>query len=433
MNGLGQTFVIVGAGLAGAKAAAALRGEGFDGRVILIGDESERPYERPPLSKDYLRGELKKRPYVHPEGFYAGHEIELWTSTRVSGIDPGLRELLLEGDHRLGYDRLLLATGARPRRLDVAGADLDGIHYLRSVADSERIGERIESGQRLVVVGSGWIGAEIAASARQKGCEVTMLEMASLPLERVLGPEVGRIYLDLHRDHGVEFLPETTVERFEGNGSVERVITRDGASIETTFVVVGIGVAPRTGLIEHAGLRVNNGVVVDEKLETSAPGVYAAGDVANARHPFYGRHIRVEHWANALNQGPAAAKNMLGMAEPYEEIPYFFSDQYETGMEYSGYASDWDEVVFRGAVGDREFVAFWLKDERLVAGMNMNVWDVSDPIRELIRSRRRLDPRQLADPDTLLAGLLEPELEANDEDEEERLALGAWASEGGSL
>ncbi len=433
MNGLGQTFVIVGAGLAGAKAAAALRGEGFDGRVILIGDESERPYERPPLSKYYLRGELKKRPYVHPEGFYAGHEIELWTSTRVSGIDPGLRELLLEGDHRLGYDRLLLATGARPRRLDVAGADLDGIHYLRSVADSERIGERIESGQRLVVVGSGWIGAEIAASARQKGCEVTMLEMASLPLERVVGPEVGRIYLDLHRDHGVEFLPETTVERFEGNGSVERVITRDGASIETTFVVVGIGVAPRTGLIEHAGLRVNNGVVVDEKLETSAPGVYAAGDVANARHPFYGRHIRVEHWANALNQGPAAAKNMLGMAEPYEEFPYFFSDQYETGMEYSGYASDWDEVVFRGAVGDREFVAFWLKDERLVAGMNMNVWDVSDPIRELIRSRRRLDPRQLADPDTLLAGLLEPELEANDEDEEERLALGAWASEGGSL
>ncbi len=433
MNGLGQTFVIVGAGLAGARAAAALRGEGFDGRLVLIGDESERPYERPPLSKDYLRGELKKRPYVHPKGFYAEHEIELWTSTRVSGIDPGLRELLLEGDLRLGYDRLLLATGARPRRLDVAGADLDGIHYLRTVADSERIGERIESGQRLVVVGSGWIGAEIAASARQKGCEVTMLEMASLPLERTLGPEIGRIYLDLHRDHGVEFLPETTVERFEGNGSVERVITRDGASIETTFVVVGIGVAPRTGLIEHVGLRVNNGVVVDEKLQTSAPGIYAAGDVANARHPFYGRHIRVEHWANALNQGPAAAKNMLGMAEPYEEIPYFFSDQYETGMEYSGYASDWDEVVFRGDTGDREFVSFWLKDERLVAGMNMNVWDVSDPIRDLIRSGRRLDPRQLADPDTLLDELLEPELEANDEDEEERLALGAWASEGGSL
>jgi 3-phenylpropionate/trans-cinnamate dioxygenase ferredoxin reductase component len=433
MSAPGNTFVIVGAGLAGARAAAALRGEGFDGRLILIGDEPERPYERPPLSKDYLRGELEQRPYVHPKGFYAEHEIELWTSTRVSGIDPGLRELLIEGDRRLGYDRLLLATGAVPRRLDVPGVDLEGIHFLRTVGDSEQIGERIEGGQRLVVVGSGWIGAEIAASARQKGCEVTMLEMASLPLERVLGPEVGRIYLDLHRDHGVEFLPETTVERFEGNESVERVITRDGASIETSFVVVGVGVAPRTGLIEHAGIRVDNGVVVDEKLQTSAPGVYAAGDVANARHPFYGRHIRVEHWANALNQGPAAAKNMLGMAQPYDEIPYFFSDQYETAMEYSGYATEWDEVVFRGDVANREFVAFWLKDERLVAGMNMNVWDVHDPIRELIRSRRRLDARQLADTDILLSNLLEPEVEASDDDEEDRLALGAWASEGGSL
>jgi 3-phenylpropionate/trans-cinnamate dioxygenase ferredoxin reductase subunit len=432
MSALGKTFVIVGAGLAGARAAAALRGEGFDGRLILIGDEPERPYERPPLSKDYLRGEVERRPYVHPKGFYAEHEIELWTSTRVSGIDPGLSELLLEGDRRLGYDRLLLATGAVPRRIDVPGIELDGIHYLRTVGDSERIGRRIELGQRLVVVGSGWIGAEIAASARQKGCEVTMLEMASLPLERVLGPEVGQIYLDLHRDHGVEFLPETTVERFEGNESVERVITRDGASIETSFVVVGVGVAPRTGLIEHAGLRVDNGVVVDEKLQTSAPGVYAAGDVANARHPFYGRHIRVEHWANALNQGPAAARNMLGMAEPYDEIPYFFSDQYETAMEYSGYATEWDEVVFRGDVADREFVAFWLKNEQLVAGMNMNVWDVQDPIRALIRSRRRLDPGRLADSDILLSELLEPEVEASDDDEEERLALGAWASEGGS-
>jgi 3-phenylpropionate/trans-cinnamate dioxygenase ferredoxin reductase subunit len=432
MSALGKTFVIVGAGLAGARAAAALRGEGFDGRLILIGDEPERPYERPPLSKDYLRGEVERRPYVHPKGFYAEHEIELWTSTRVSGIDPGLSELLLEGDRRLGYDRLLLATGAVPRRIDVPGIELDGIHYLRTVGDSERIGRRIELGQRLVVVGSGWIGAEIAASARQKGCEVTMLEMASLPLERVLGPEVGQIYLDLHRDHGVEFLPETTVERFEGNESVERVITCDGASIETSFVVVGVGVAPRTGLIEHAGLRVDNGVVVDEKLQTSAPGVYAAGDVANARHPFYGRHIRVEHWANALNQGPAAARNMLGMAEPYDEIPYFFSDQYETAMEYSGYATEWDEVVFRGDVADREFVAFWLKNEQLVAGMNMNVWDVQDPIRALIRSRRRLDPGRLADSDILLSDLLEPEVEASDDDEEERLALGAWASEGGS-
>jgi 3-phenylpropionate/trans-cinnamate dioxygenase ferredoxin reductase component len=433
MNPHTETFVIAGAGLAGAKAAETLREEGFDGRLVLVGDEPERPYERPPLSKEYLRGEADEKPYVHGKSFYADNAIELWTSTRVSGIDPGLHELLLEGDQHLGYDRLLVATGSRPRRLDVAGADLDGIHYLRTLADSERIGKRIETGQRLVVIGSGWIGAEIAASARQKGCEVTMLERGSLPLERVLGPELGRIYLDLHRDHGVEFLPETTVERFEGDGSVRRVITSDGASIETAFVVVGIGVAPRTGLLEHAGLRVDNGVVVDELLETNAPGVFAAGDVASARHPFYGRHLRVEHWANALNQGPAAAKNMLGKAEPYDEIPYFFSDQYESGMEYSGFATEWDEVVFRGDVAARELIAFWLKDERVVAGMNMNVWDVSNPIRELIRSRRRVDRRQLTDAEVPLTQLLEPKDQGADAEEEERLALGAWASEGGSL
>ena len=402
-----KRFVIVGAGLAGAKAAETLRREGFDGRLTLIGDEPERPYERPPLSKDYLRGEVADKPYVHPAAFYAEHQIDLLTSTRVTGVDLGLSELLLEGDRRLGYDRLLLTTGSVPRHLDVPGGDLEGIHYLRTVGDSELIGERIERGQRLVVVGSGWIGAEIAASARQKGCEVTMIEMASLPLEGVLGPELGRIYLDLHRDHGVEFLPETTVERFEGTGSVERVLTRDGAVLDTEFVVVGIGIAPRTGLAETAGLRIENGVIVDERLESNHPGVFAAGDVANAWHPFYGRRLRVEHWANALTQGPAAARSMLGQDVSYDEIPYFFSDQYDAGMEYSGYATEWDEVVFRGDVAAREFIAFWLRDERLVAGLNMNVWDVSDPIRELIRSRRPLDPGELADPDTPLPELVE--------------------------
>jgi 3-phenylpropionate/trans-cinnamate dioxygenase ferredoxin reductase subunit len=424
-----KTFVIVGAGLAGAKAAEALRQEGFDGRLVLVGDEHERPYERPPLSKEYLRGEAAEKPYVHPENFYPENEIELWTSTRVTGIDVGLRELLLEGDRRLGYDRFLLATGAAPRRLDVPGAELDGIHYLRTLADSKRISARIDRGQRLVVVGSGWIGAEISASARQKGCEVTMLEMGSLPLERVLGAEVGRIYRDLQCEHGVEFLAETTVERFEGERSVERVVTRDGASIETEFVVVGVGVAPRTGLLETAGLGVDNGIVVDERLQTSAPDVFAAGDVANARHPFYGRHLRVEHWANALNQGPVAARAMLGKPASYEEIPYFFSDQYDAGMEYRGYATEWDEVVFRGEVAAREFVAFWLKDGRLVAGMNMNVWDVSETIRELIRSRRPLDPHDLADSEMPLSRLLEPEAQQDDVAKE---ALSAWAPEGGS-
>jgi 3-phenylpropionate/trans-cinnamate dioxygenase ferredoxin reductase subunit len=403
-----ETFVIVGAGLAGAKAAETLREEGFEGRLVLIGDEPERPYERPPLSKDYLRGEAPAKPYVHDRSYYDDNSIELWCSTRVAGVDAGHHELLLEGDRRLGYDLLLVATGAEPRRLDVPGAELEGIHYLRTLADSERIGELIAGSQRLVVVGSGWIGAEIAASARQKGCEVTMIERGSLPLERVLGPEVGRLYLDLHRAHGVEFLPQTTVERFEGEGSVKRVITRDGASIETEFVVVGVGVAPRTGLLERAGLRIDNGVVVDEQLKTSIPSVFAAGDVANARHPFYGRHLRVEHWDSALHQGPVAARNMLGRAEAYDRIPYFFSDQYETGMEYSGHATEWDEVVFRGDVAAREFIAFWLKDERVVAGMNMNVWDVSDPIRELIHSRRPLAPSELADPQSPLSELLKP-------------------------
>jgi 3-phenylpropionate/trans-cinnamate dioxygenase ferredoxin reductase subunit len=427
-----EAFVIVGAGLAGAKAAETLRQEGFDGRLTLIGDELERPYERPPLSKDHLRGETTDVPYVHEASFYRDNDIKLLTSTRVTGIDLGLRELLLEGDRHLGYDRLLLATGSIPRRLDVPGGNLDGIHYLRTLGDSRRIGERIESGQRLVVVGSGWIGAEIAASARQKGCEVTMIEMASLPLERVLGPEVGQVYLDLHRDHGVEFLPETTVQRFEGTGSVERVVTGDGAVRETDFVVVGVEVAPRTGLVETAGFEINDGLVVDEHLETSVSGVFAAGDVANAWHPFYGHSLRVEHWANALNQGPVAAKAMLGQDVSYDEIPYFFSDQYDAGMEYSGYATEWDEVVFRGDVDAREFIAFWLKDERVVAGMNMNVWDVSDPIRELIRLRRPVDRRALADPDLPLSQLTADAADDARGPESPEEALSAWASEGGS-
>jgi 3-phenylpropionate/trans-cinnamate dioxygenase ferredoxin reductase subunit len=400
-----QTFVIIGGGLAGAKAAETLRDEGFDGRLVLIGDEPERPYERPPLSKDYLRGETAEKPFVHGQDFYGEREIELWTSTRVTGVDAGARELSLEDDRRLGYDRLLLATGAEPRRLDVPGAELGGILYLRTVADSERIAERLEQGRRVVVVGSGWIGAEIAASARMKGCEVTMIEMATLPLERVLGPEVGQIYLDVHRDHGIEFLPETTVERFEGEGSLERVLTRDGALIEADVAIVGVGVTPRVQLAEAAGLRVENGILVDERLESSVPGVFAAGDVANAHHPFYERRLRVEHWANALNQGPAAARAMLGAPVSYDEIPYFFSDQYDTGMEYAGFAPEWDEVVFRGDVAGREFTAFWLTEGRVVAGLNMNVWDVNEQIRDLIRSRQPVDAKRLADADVALEGL----------------------------
>jgi 3-phenylpropionate/trans-cinnamate dioxygenase ferredoxin reductase component len=397
-----QTFVIVGASLTGAKAAEMLREEGFDGRVVLLGAEPERPYERPPLSKDYLRGEAEDKPYVHDEGFYAEREIELRTSTPVEAIDTSTREVELGGDERIGFDRLLLATGAEPRRVPVSGSDLDGVLYLRTTQDSDEIRARIESGGRLVTIGAGWIGAEVAASARQKGCEVTIIEMTSVPLERVMGTEVGAIYRDIHTDHGVEFLGNTALDAFEGNGRVETVRTGDGRRIDADFVVVGVGVAPRIQLAEAAGLPIDNGVAVNELLAVEGTDIFAAGDVANAMHPFYGARLRVEHWANALNQGPAAAKNMLGRDEPYDRIPYFFSDQYDVGMEYAGYATEWDEVVFRGDPSSREFIAFWLQGGRVVAGMNVNVWDVTDEIQELIRSRQEVNVARLADPNVPL-------------------------------
>jgi 3-phenylpropionate/trans-cinnamate dioxygenase ferredoxin reductase subunit len=401
-----DTFVIVGASLAGAKAAETLRSDGFDGRILLIGAERERPYERPPLSKDYLRGESpREKAYVHPEGFYAERDIELRTSTPVTEIDTTASEVVLQGGERLRYARLLLAIGAEPRRLPVPGAELEGVLYLRDLDDSDAIAERLGRGGKVVVIGAGWIGAEVGASARTKGLEVTIVEQASVPLERVLGPEVGAIYADIHRDHGVELVTGTGLEAFEGGRAVERVRLSDGRTIDCDFVVVGVGVAPRTGLAEAAGIETDNGILVSERLETSRPGTFAAGDVANAAHPFYRRRIRVEHWANALNQGPAAARNMLGKQEPYERLPYFFSDQYDVGMEYSGYAMSWDEVVFRGDPAAREFIAFWLEGGRVVAGMNVNVWEVTDHIQALIRSGERVDVARLRDPDLPLEEL----------------------------
>jgi 3-phenylpropionate/trans-cinnamate dioxygenase ferredoxin reductase subunit len=396
-----ETFVIVGAGLAGAKAAETLRSEGFDGRVVLVGAERERPYERPPLSKDYLRGESpREKAYVHPESFYADNDIELRTSSPVSAIDTSAREVVLSGGEPLAYDRLLLATGSEPRRLPVPGRELAGVLYLRDLDDSDAIAERLGHGRgKVVVIGAGWIGAEVGASARQKGLDVTIVEQASLPLEGVLGAELGAVYRDVHADHGVELLTGSRLEAFEGAGAVERVRLAGGRTIDCDFVVVGVGVAPRAELGRAAGIEIDDGVAVSETLETSAPGVFAAGDVASAWHPFYGRRIRVEHWANALNQGPAAARSMLGKGEPYARLPYFFSDQYDVGMEYSGYATRWDEVVFRGDPATREFVAFWVEDGRVVAGMNVNVWGVTDQIQALIRSRERVDVARLRDPD----------------------------------
>jgi 3-phenylpropionate/trans-cinnamate dioxygenase ferredoxin reductase subunit len=332
-----QTFVIVGASLAGAKAAETLRAEGFEGRVVLIGDEARRPYERPPLSKEYLRGEKDfNAAAVHPAGFYDEHDIELRTSSLVTAIDPTGRSVTLSSGEQIAYDRLLLATGATPRRLSVPGADLEGVHYLRSVEDADQLRQAIGPSVQVVVIGAGWIGAEVAASARQVGAGVAMVELAAVPLERVLGPEVGAVYRDLHRNHGVDLHFGVGVEAIVGSQTVEAVRLSDGTVLAATAVVVGVGVTPRVELAEAAGLTVNNGVVVDDYLQASAPGIFAAGDVANAFHPRYGTRIRLEHWSAALNQGPAAARAMLGQEVSYDRIPYFFSDQYDLGMEYRG-------------------------------------------------------------------------------------------------
>jgi 3-phenylpropionate/trans-cinnamate dioxygenase ferredoxin reductase component len=398
-----QTILIAGASLAGAKAAETLREEGFDGRVVLAGAEPERPYERPPLSKDYLRGESEReKTFVHDESFYEQREIELRTSTPVTAIDRAASEAVLGDGERLRFDKLLITTGAEPRRLSVPGSELGGILYLREIGDSEAIRERLVQGARLVVIGAGWIGAEVAASARERGAEVTMLEQTSVPLERVLGSELGGFYARLHEDHGVELLTETALEAFAGDGRVERVVTSDGRRIECDAVVVGVGVVPRIELASDAGLAIDNGILVDEYLETSAARIFAAGDVANAHHPLFDERVRVEHWANALNQGPAAARNMLGTGDPYERVPYFYSDQYDVGMEYSGHAGPSDRVVIRGDLAAREFIAFWLRGDRVRAGMNVNVSGVTDAIQELVRSGAPVEDDRLADTDVAL-------------------------------
>jgi 3-phenylpropionate/trans-cinnamate dioxygenase ferredoxin reductase subunit len=407
-----QTFVIVGASLTGAKAAEELRAQGFDGRVMLIGAEPERPYERPPLTKDYLRGESERaKAYVHPDDFYAQREIELVTGATVTAIDPGRSRVTLDDGRQLGYDRLLLATGAEPRRLQVPGAGLDGLYYLRTLADCDLLRARLDAGGRVVVVGAGWIGSEFAASARQRGLEVTVVDPQPLPNERIFGSEIGTFYRDVHAQHGTQLLLGEGIASFEGNGEVAEVVTTGGRRIECEFAVAGVGVAPRAQLADNAGLETGNGIVVDAKLQTSAPAIFAAGDVANAWHPFYQRPVRVEHWANALHQGPAAAQAMLGRQVSYDRIPYFYSDQHDVGMEYSGYAPQWDEVVFRGDRAGGEFIAFWLCDGRVAAGMNVNVWDVNDQIQALIRSRQQVNAAALTDLGTPLDSLANLQLE----------------------
>ena len=404
------SIVIAGGGLAAAKAAQTLRDEEFDGEIVLLGAEPERPYERPPLSKGYLLGkDSRDSVYVHPAEWYAEHGVDLRPGVTVTAIDRGTATVATSGpagEGEVSYDKLLLATGAAPRRLTFPGSDADEVLYLRTVEDSDRLRSAFQRGTRVVVAGAGWIGLETAAAARSADCPVTVLEPQPSALHDQLGPELGAVFGNLHEAHGAQFrFGERAVEFRPG-----MVITSSGAQIPADVLVVGIGAAPNDGLAARAGLEVDNGVLTDAALRTSDENIFAAGDVANSFNPLLGRRVRVEHWANALNGGPAAARSMLGQPVSYDRVPYFYSDQYELGMECAGLPEPgrYDQVVYRGDPDPNsslEFVAFWLSRGTLIAGMNVNVWDVNDDIQSLIRSGRQLDPALLTNPDIPLADL----------------------------
>jgi 3-phenylpropionate/trans-cinnamate dioxygenase ferredoxin reductase subunit len=408
--GSADPFVIVGGGLAGAKAAETLRAEGFDGPVVLLAAERETPYERPPLSKGYLLGTApRSSAQVHDPAWFDEQDVELRTGTRAVRLDAAAHRVELGSGEQLGYAKLLLAVGSSPRRLPVPGADLDGVRYLRTLADADQLlADLSGGGRRVVVVGAGWIGLEVAAAARHHGNAVTVVEPQPTPLHAVLGPEMGAVFARLHRDHGVDLFTDTTVRELRGSGGrVGTVVTDRHAGLDADVVVVGVGALPNVELAAGAGLEVDNGVVTDHALRTSAPDVVAAGDVASSFSPLLGRHVRVEHWANALHGGPAAARSMLGQEVVHDRVPYFFTDQYELGMEYSGLAAPGATVVCRGEPETGAFLAFWTESGRVTAGMSVGIWDATEPIQALIRARREVQRARLADPDTpleLLAG-----------------------------
>jgi len=404
-----RTFVIAGAGLAGAKAAETLRAEGFTGRISLIGTEDERPYERPPLSKGLLLGTTERADaYVHRPDWYSDNEVELRTGTTVGAIDPDKRRVRLTDGDDLAYDKLLLTTGASPRPLAVPGVGLGNVFSLRTLADSDRISAAVRSDTRLVVVGSGWIGLEVAAAARGRGAEVTVVTPDALPLRNVLGDRLAEVFARLHRAQGVDFRFGTQVSELRGDTDVAEVVLTDGTVVPADAVLVAIGVTPNTALADQARLPVDNGVLVDRRLRTADPDIFAAGDVANIDHPLLGARIRVEHWATALHTGPVAARAMLGQDVEWDHLPYFFTDQYDLGMEYAGWVPPGAaaEVVVRGDEQGAEFIAFWTVGGRVAAGMNVNVWDVTNQIQDLVRAGlrgERVDPARLADPDVPLS------------------------------
>jgi NADPH-dependent 2,4-dienoyl-CoA reductase/sulfur reductase-like enzyme len=395
-----ERIVIIGGGLGGAKGAEALRGAGFTGTLTLVCAEQHLPYERPPLSKGYLQGSAPfDDALVHPAEWYRDNTVDLRLGVHASAVDTAAHQVTLDDGTQLPYDKLLLATGSVNRRLDLPGADAAGVLQLRTVEESDAIRETFGAGKRLVVVGAGWIGLEVSAAARQADTSVTIVEVAELPLVNVLGAQIAQVFADLHREHGVDLrLATQLAEITVADGRASGVRLADGSTIEADAVIVGVGVSPDVTLARVAGLAVDNGVLVDPSLRTSDPDIYAVGDIANHDHPRLGGRIRVEHWATALNQPAVAAVAMLGQPAVYDELPYFFSDQYDLGMEYIGRGGRDSRVVVRGDLASREFVAFWLDaGDHVEAAMNVNVWDVVDVIKPLILDRTVVDPQRLAD------------------------------------
>jgi NADPH-dependent 2,4-dienoyl-CoA reductase/sulfur reductase-like enzyme len=395
--------VIVGGGLAGAKTAQALREQGHTGSITLLADEPQLPYERPPLSKEYLAGKAEfEKAIVHPEEWYAEHDVDLRRGVSAVAVRATAREVELADGSRVPYDALVLATGSEPRSVPLPGADADGVLMLRTREQSDAIRATFGAGRRLAIIGGGWIGLEVAAAARDAGTEVTVLEMAELPLLGVLGREMATVFADLHREKGVDLrlgvkIEEITVE----DGRASGVRLADGTTVAADAVLVGVGARPRTELASSAGVDVDNGVLVDGAFRSSDPAIFAVGDIANHDHPVLGRRLRVEHWAAARYQPATVAAAILGGDDQFRDLPYFYSDQYDLGMEYVGHATpgSYDRVVTRGDVGQREFVAFWLDaDDHILASMNVNVWDIPDQVKPLIADRVVVDPDKLADP-----------------------------------
>jgi 3-phenylpropionate/trans-cinnamate dioxygenase ferredoxin reductase subunit len=405
-----NTFVIVGGGLAGAKAVEALRDNDFDGDITLFAAEEHLPYERPPLSKEYLAGKKSLSDFtVQNSDWYRDHNVDLRFASRVSSLDPAAHTVGLPDGTIAPYDKLLLATGSASRRPPIPGSDADGVRYLRTYDDAEALNSVLTEGSSLAVVGAGWIGLEVAAGARQRGVDVTVVETARQPLLAALGETVGEVFANLHRDHGVDLRLQAQVEEITtAQGRATGLKMRDGSTVAADAVLVAVGAKPNVELAEQAGLSMGDGgVLVDASLRTSDPDIYAVGDIAAAEHPLFGCRIRTEHWANALKQPAVAAAGMLGKPGEYAELPYFFTDQYDLGMEYVGHAPSFERVVFRGDVSSREFVAFWLDgDNRVLAGMNVNIWDVLDDVKSLIRSRTPVDVDKLTDPQSSVGDAL---------------------------